>query len=576
MIDTKFKSIIEVMESYIERNLIQTGQSFFNSKDKTFDYISYTDLSSQAFSIGAKLIDRGVEQRNLCMIVCSNPKYQVLYFYACLSINAIPLIIPSPKVLSGNDSLLKKIRYWANNKFSSRTFILVEEANVFEIIASQYSPLKVIKCEEMEYSNLRKERPINHTPSANDIAYFQMTSASTGDGKAVAISHGNIIDNINGIHNAVKCKQSEKVCSWLPLYHDMGLVGAELFSFYHGFDLFLMSPYEFLRKPIRWLETISNNKCTLSPSPNFGFEYASRYINLNRVEDLDLSSWKAGLNGAEPIRSKTLSEFYVKFKRYGFEPNAILPVYGLAEATLAVTFSKVGEKPMYVIVEKGSVKLGTNIVIKSSGVFDPLNPPNINPKSEILSFSVGTAIQGLKVQIIDELQNINNEELMCGEISILGNSIAIGYITAEKKDIESFEKKINTGDLGFIYQGNLYVLERIKNLIIRNGENYLSSDLENYLSTILGLPEANIAVFEEDLFNAESNIIALIEIKPTHDIESICEILQNNEVIDLPINRLILSHKTKIPKTTSGKKRHFLCRELLNNEKIDVVQEIIL
>ncbi|MCU0097526.1 hypothetical protein N7917_29915 [Bacillus sp. OR9] len=112
MINTKFKSITEVMESYIERNLIQTGQSFFNSKDKTFDYISYADLSSQAFSIGAKLIDRGVEQRNLCMIVCSNPKYQVLYFYACLSINAIPLIIPSPKALSGNDSLLKKISDW--------------------------------------------------------------------------------------------------------------------------------------------------------------------------------------------------------------------------------------------------------------------------------------------------------------------------------------------------------------------------------------------------------------------------------------------------------------------------------
>ncbi|PEQ83427.1 AMP-binding protein [Bacillus cereus] len=576
MINNKFKSIIDIMESYIETNEIQTGQNFWNAKTQKFDYISYTDLSSMAFSIGNELINRGIKQRNICMIVCSSPRHQVLYFYACLAINVIPIIIPSSKALSGDDDLIKRISYWANNKFSDETFVLIENQNMYEAIDSLDKHLKVIHLPNLECLKKIRVRPINYKSSPNDIAYLQMTSASTGQGKAVVISHRNIVANVKGIHDGLNSRESEIVCSWLPLNHDMGLVGAELFSFYYGFQLFLMSPYEFLRKPIRWLETISDNKCTLSPCPNFGFEYTQRFVNLDKVVNLNLSSWKAGINGAEPIRSETLSNFYKKFQKFDLKPTTNLPVYGLAESTLASTFSSVEQMPNYVIIDKKSIIFGSKTIIKAEGVFDPLNPPNYNSNNEILSFSVGNAVLGLQVNIVDESYQVKYKELICGEIFIEGDSVALGYLTADDTEIQKFNGKFNTGDLGFIYKGNIYVLERLKNLIIRNGRNYLSSDLENYLSKITGLPETNIAVFEEDVFNPESDIIALIEIKRTTNIDSILKLIHKNKNIDLPISKIIFSQKTKIPKTTSGKKRHFLCRELLNNQAIEISQKVCL
>ncbi len=188
-----------------------------------------------------------------------------------------------------------------------------------------------------------------------DIAFFQTTSSSTGDHKAVAIAHGNVLSNVHGIKAAVDMDETEKMISWLPLFHDMGLVGAVLFSLCHGYPLHLMTPTQFIKRPLLWLRGISDARCTITTAPNFGYDYCCRLISDKDAGALDLSCVKHFFIGAEPIRESTIRDFCSKFAAAGVGHDQVRPAYGLAESTIITTISRPRTRARFAYLGPGSI-----------------------------------------------------------------------------------------------------------------------------------------------------------------------------------------------------------------------------
>ncbi|MBE1555423.1 AMP-binding protein [Sporosarcina limicola] len=549
------------------------GHHFFNNKE--FEFESYSTLVKNAFKFGSYLNEQAVVTRSVCLLYLTTPKEILTCFYGAISKGFIPLILPAIKALSGKEVLLERIKEW-HLRFEKNSVLVIGDDESLSIEQLPKS-LRVILFDHLDISsqNIEIESPLNRmsdfVPSSNDIAYIQLTSASTGKSKGVAISHRNVIHNVSGITEASRLTKGEFGCSWLPLYHDMGLVGAEIFCLYNNYSLVLMSPYNFLRKPLRWLEAIDQFKCTLSPAPNFAYSYCCDLIKDDKLTDLDLSSWKVAYNGSEPINVDTLTRFNEKFKRYGYKSSIMTPVYGLAENTLGVTFDDVQAEANFLVIERKNIAFNKKVKIVEE-VFD-YSLKNYSTTGQYLTaFSLGKSLSGQFVYIVDEEGIVINHEETIGQVVVRGNSVALGYITQESIDFElkEFNGAVETGDIGFIRNKKLYVIERIKNIIIKNGENYFANDLETQLSRSFGIDEGRIAVFEVTLNNS-SNIVALIEARTTEEAKILNNKSRMNLSVDLPINSFIFVKKGQIPKTSSGKKQHFKCRALLVENNLSII-----
>src|SRR6185436_11264725 len=230
--------------------------------------------------------------------------------------------------------------------------------------------------------------------SGNDPAFIQYTSGSTGYPKGVLLAHENLVANIHSIGQAMQIRRTDKVVSWLPLYHDMGLIGALLFSIYWRMPMVLMDPVAFLSKPSRWLWAIHRHRATLSPAPNFAYELCARKIDDAEIEGLDLSSWRFALNGAEPVSPAAMDRFIARFSRYGFDPRAMSPVYGLAECSLALAFPPLGRGPLIDAVERET--------FQSSGRAVPAASAAADSSSALRFVACGVPLPGHEVRIVDD------------------------------------------------------------------------------------------------------------------------------------------------------------------------------
>src|ERR1035438_2280551 len=223
----------------------------------------------------------------------------------------------------------------------------------------------------------------------SDIALIQYTSGSTGDPKGVTLTHHNLVTNVRCIGYGVGVRPDDVVISWLPLYHDMGLIGCWLFSIYFGLELAAISPVSFLRRPERWLRMFHHHRGTLSPAPNFGYELCVRKVKDKDLEGLDLSSWRVALNGAEPIHPGTLDGFIERYSRYGFRRESMMPVYGLAENSVALSFSPHDTAPRIDVVDR--------LTFESRGEARPTG----DAAGNLRFVSVGRALPGHQIRIAD-------------------------------------------------------------------------------------------------------------------------------------------------------------------------------
>ena len=390
------------------------------------------------------------------------------------------------------------------------------------------------------------------SPLPRETALLQFTSGSTGLPKGVVLSHANLLANIRAYGRALDLRPEDFVASWLPLYHDMGLIGTLLGSIYHGRPLALMPPQDFLARPSRWLRTMSDYRGTISAAPNFAYEICARRIPDEELEGLDLSSWRVAFNGAEPVRPGTLQRFADRMERFGFRRHALLPTYGLAEASLALTFPPVGRPPAIKRVSRRRLEK------------DGLAALPRAQEGELELVSCGRPLEAMEVRIANDRGQVL-ESYRQGRIQFRGPSAMQGYYdNPQATAAVMVDDWTDTGDLGFLAEGELYVTGRRKDLILKAGRNIHPQDIEDVVAEVAGVRRGCVAAF--GVSQAEQGTEALVIVAETRDLASTSELQRSIEqkvvgCFGLPADQIVMAGPGTIPKTPSGKIRRSECKE---------------
>ncbi len=399
----------------------------------------------------------------------------------------------------------------------------------------------------------------------SDLALLQYTSGSTGDPKGVTLTHANLLANMRAIAKAMEMGPRDVGVSWLPLYHDMGLIGAWLTLLLHGVPLVVMSPLAFLTRPERWLQVLSKYKGTIAAAPNFAYELCVRKISDNAMEGVDLSSWRAALNGAEPVNPETLERFKNRFAKYGFRAEAMLPVYGLAEASLGVTFPPLYRGPKVDRVERESFTTQGRAL-----------PARTEDENAIAFVSAGVALPGHEVVITDETGNMA-EERSEGFLWFRGPSATSGYYKNEEATAQLFAGGpasgrgeypwVSSGDRAYRADGEIYITGRVKDIIIKGGRNLYPHEVEELASRVEGIRKGCVVAFGAKGEKTGTEKLVIVAECREQDRRKRAALVAaiNDQVtrgLGLPPDRVELIPAGSIPKTSSGKLRRDETKQL--------------
>jgi acyl-CoA synthetase (AMP-forming)/AMP-acid ligase II len=406
----------------------------------------------------------------------------------------------------------------------------------------------------------------------DDVALLQYTSGSTASPRGVMLTHANLLSNSEFIRGAFGHSAASRGVSWLPPYHDMGLIGGVLQPVYAGFPCVLMSPLTFLRRPVRWLRAVSDHRATGSGGPNFAFDLCVRRIDAGQRAELDLSSWEVAFNGAEPVAHETIDAFSEAFAGCGFRREAFFPCYGLAEATLMVTGGPRLRSPAIRHVDSAALAERGTAAIATEGC---------QTKSVV---GCGRPDRDDRVVITDPVSYTPLPEGRVGEVWVSGPSVGAGYWKRPQDTEATFGavlagtragRFLRTGDLGFVLEGELFVTGRIKDLLIVAGANHYPRDLELACEKAApGVrPGCGAAFTLEGGGRARIAIVYEVAGDRSQDHEAtICAIRQAvAAAIGVQVHTVVLTRPRTIPKTSSGKVQRLLCRSMLVDGKLDAV-----
>jgi len=354
------------------------------------------------------------------------------------------------------------------------------------------------------------------------------------------------------------------VVSWLPLYHDMGLIGSWMGSLYFGLPLVLMSPLSFLARPSRWLWAIHRHRGTLSPAPNFAYELCVGKIADDEIEGLDLSSWRYALNGAEPVSPEALRRFGERFGPFGFDRRALAPVYGLAECSLALAFTPLGRGPRIDVIDRDT--------FQRTGLAEP-TPAGEETSGALRFVSCGVPVPGHEIRIVDEAERELGERQE-GRIEFRGPSTTSGYWRNPEATAQLLRGGwLDSGDRGYIAEGEVHITGRVKDIIIRAGRNLYPQELEEAVGEIPGVRKGCVAVFgAADRATGTERLVVLVETRERDEAvrERLLEAIQDRAVdlLGAPADDVVLALPHAVPKTSSGKIRRAASRELYEQGRI--------
>ncbi|CAG4899548.1 fatty acyl-AMP ligase [Paraburkholderia gardini] len=408
------------------------------------------------------------------------------------------------------------------------------------------------------------------------IAILQYTSGSTGTPKGVKVTHGNLLHNVYLIALHMQFRPDDRVLTWLPPYHDMGLIGSMLATFCAGVPVSFMAPAAFLRRPERWLSELSKRRCTISGAPNFAYELCVDKVTDEALGMLDLSSWELAYSGAEPVRADTLNRFAERFGPRGFRRGAFYPCYGMAETTLFVTGKRRDEPPRTLSIDSMAYANEARAIAQESTSLNTL-------VRELVS--CGRPATGLDVRIVDPDTALERADGCVGEIWVAGPSVTAGYWERPSATAAVFDAPLHnragaylkTGDLGFMRDGELYVSGRLKDLIIIRGVNHYPHDIER---TVDQCHEAMrpgcgiafcIAVGNEDHLVFAQEINRRDELRVDEIAACMRDAIYRHHGIQ-PY-AIVLIANGSIPKTTSGKLSRRPCREQFLEDRLQVVAQ---
>jgi acyl transferase domain-containing protein/acyl-CoA synthetase (AMP-forming)/AMP-acid ligase II/acyl carrier protein len=539
----------------------------------TEESVTYAALYDRVRLIGNALHARGLAGERALLLYPSGLEY-VCAFLGCLYAGVIAVPAYPPR----------------KNRSIDRVLAVIADAGaVITLTTSQVRADSEKKFREAGLTSLSwtvtdeivpaaSPAPTLPDPDPGSVAFLQYTSGSTGNPKGVMVTHANLVHNTRMIGDAFGLDAHSVIVSWLPLYHDMGLIGNVLLTLFLGARAVLMSPVSFLQKPYRWLEAISRFKGTYSGAPNFAYELCVEKVSPAQKERLDLSTWAAAFNGAEPVRAATLDHFAEAFAPCGFRKAAFYPCYGMAEATLLISGGDRQQLPVVRHVAAGPLEGNQVLAVEPAG-----------PAERVLTLvSCGHAWHGQQVHVVDPATARLCPDGTVGEIWVAGDSVARGYWNQPEKTEEIFGARITgltagpflrTGDLGFVQDGELYITGRMKDLIIIRGRNHYPQDIEQ--TTEKAHPALRVtccAAFSVTREGDESLVVvqevnreAMRTLSADAVFGAIREAVANEH--EVQVGAILLIRTGSIPKTSSGKIQRSACRRAFAEGTLEIVAE---
>jgi amino acid adenylation domain-containing protein len=561
-------TLVELLRDRALNRSTQTSYVFLASGGTEEARLTFGELDWQARAIAALLQSFGAKGERVVLLYPPGLEY-IAAFFGCLYAGAVAVPAYPPR----NNQTLSRLQTIVGD--SQATFALTTRQILSRGEAQLTSTPRLQALRWLTTDTLATglaEQWEEPESDAATLAFLQYTSGSTASPKGVMVSHANLLHNEQMIRQAFGQTEQSIIVSWLPLYHDMGLIGTVLQPLYLAAQCILMSPMAFLQRPFRWLETISRYRATTSGGPNFAYDLCVRKTTMEERASLDLSSWSVAFNGAEPVRAATLNRFVEAFAPCGFRREAFSPCYGLAEATLLVS-SKVGVgAPLVRTFETEALE--SHRALEVSGESD-------GAKALV---GCGNALLEQKIVVVnpETLEAARAGEV--GEIWVGGASVARGYWGREEETAHTFRAYLNgageepylrTGDLGFLHAGNLFVTGRLKDLLIIRGRNYYPQDIEATVAACHdALPPGCGAAFEIDA-SGEGRLVIVQEVKQPryHDLESLIETIRQAvvEEHEVAAYAIALVKAGTIPKTSSGKIQRHACRRQYLQGELDTL-----
>ncbi|MGH7567847.1 MAG: fatty acyl-AMP ligase, partial [Gemmatimonadales bacterium] len=451
--------------------------------DGRVEEISYGRLWEEAARVAAGLGERGVERGETVALMLPTGMDFLRSFQGILVAGAVPVPLYPPVRLDRLEEYLVRQAGILGNARARYLITIPDVMPVAQVLRKAVPALREIVTAD-ELARLRW--PAGRARgAAGDPALVQYTSGSTGNPNGVLLTHANLLANIRAIAAAVELKPTDVAVSWLPLYHDMGLIASWLWCLYHGVPIALMSPLSFLARPERWLWAIHERGATLSPAPNFAYELCVRKIPDTALEGLDLSSWRCALNGSEPVSPDTLDRFARRFARHGFRPEAFMPGYGLAESTVTLCLPPVGRGPV--------VDRVARVPCERNGRAEPAAPEN---GTALRFVSVGSPLAGHEVRIVNQAGEELPERVV-GRLVFRGPSTMAGYFRNPEGTaaITLPGGWLDSGDLAYRSEGELYITGRRKDLIIKGGRNLIPQEIEEVAGSVEGVRKGCVVAF---------------------------------------------------------------------------------
>ncbi len=514
--------------------------------------LSYRQLADAASAFAAGLQRGDVRPRQSVAIMLPTSAEYFSTYLGILKAGAIPVpIYPPARASQLEDHVLRHAGILANAQ--AVLLVTVPEAMVVaRLLRARVGCLRrVATVQELAATG---SQPAPVTLRGDDIAFIQYTSGSTGAPKGVALTHDNLLANIRAMAQAIQATPRDVFVSWLPLYHDMGLIGAWLGSLYIGFPLVVMSPLAFLSRPLRWLQAIDRYRGTLSAGPNFAYELCLKRIDDAALAGLDLSSWRLAFNGAEAVSPDTVRRFAARFAACGLRAEAVAPVYGLAEASVGLLFPPLGRVAPIDAVQREPFSRERRAV-----------PADAGDAGALRFVGCGRALAGHAVRILDEAGHEVADRVE-GRLEFKGPSATHGYYRNPMQTAKLFHDGwLDSGDRAYIAEGEVYITGRVKDIVIRAGRNLYPQEIEEAVGQVEGVRKGCVAVFgSPDPVTGTERLVVLAEVRTGAADAQLRDAVSRAVLgaIGEPPDAVVLAPPHTVLKTSSGKVRRSACREL--------------
>jgi acyl-CoA synthetase (AMP-forming)/AMP-acid ligase II len=562
---TDVETIAEILARRARTTPTNTAFRYLVDGDEQEEIWSYSRLDAAARSVASALgANRNPRGERALLLFPPGPDY-IAAFFGCLYAGAIPVPAypPDPTRLGRTLPRLLSIINDSGASYALTTEPIrgMAEVMLADVLKDRTEPLDWIATDTVVSEGHAGRDP--HHAEGPDVAFLQYTSGSTTMPRGVMVTHGNLLHNFAEIMKRSGPRESFSAASWLPPYHDMGLIGGILSPIFEGLPVTLMSPLDFLQRPVRWLNALSRYQCTATAAPNFAYDLCVRKVTAAQRAKLDLSSWVVTFNGAEPIDAGAIDRFVEAFGPCGFRRETFLPCYGLAEGTLLVSTIPVDAKP-------------TVRTFSASGIAKGVATHPTQDGDSYRLVGSGFSIDGQRAVIVNPETRERCPDGQVGEIWLQGRSIAAGYWNRADQTEATFKARIDgaenegeflrTGDLGVMVDGELFVTGRIKDLIIIAGANHYPQDIERSIeSAHPSVRPGSTAAFSVPVEGSERLVVVAEcdEPKSPEEAQQIVTALRKAiaEGHQLSAHSIILMKKGAVPRTSSGKIQRHQCRD---------------